>query len=68
MSEDPIYTIRRNFHITFKLSDGWQARISETEGFAGLQKCGGAKHSRGRSSYMTRPNGVLRNPKMPNIE
>jgi len=36
------------------------ARISETEGFAGQAKCGGAKYRRGRS-----PNGVLRNPKMP---
>jgi len=37
------------------------ARISETEGFAGQAKYGGAKCRRGQS-----PNGVLRNPKMPN--
>jgi len=48
------------FRITFKIGDVFAARISETVGFAGLQKCGVAKHRRGRS-----PNGVLRNPKMP---
>jgi len=37
------------------------ARISETAGFAGQAKCGGAKYRRGRST-----NGVLQNPKMPN--
>jgi len=47
--------------LTFKIGDVFAARISETVGFAGLQKCGGAKCRRGRS-----PNGVLRNPKMPN--
>jgi len=48
-------------HLTFKVGDVLPARISETEGLAGLAKCGGAKCRRGRS-----PNGVLRNPKMPN--
>jgi len=36
------------FHITFKIGDVFAARISETVGFAGLQKCGGAKYRRGR--------------------
>jgi len=53
--------IKLQFRITFKIGDVFAARISETVGFAGLQKCGGAKYRRGRS-----PNGVLRNPKMPN--
>ena len=33
--------------LTFKIGDVFAARISETEGFAGLQKCGGAKYRRG---------------------
>jgi len=49
------------FRLTFKIGDVFAVRISETEGFAGLQKCGGAKYRRGQS-----PNGVLWNPKMPN--
>jgi len=36
--------------LTFKIGDVLQARISETEGFAGLAKCGGAKYHKGRSS------------------
>jgi len=31
-----------------KIGDVFAARISETVGFAGLQKCGGAKYRRGR--------------------
>ena len=31
------------FCLTFKIGDVFVARISETEGFAGLQKCGGEK-------------------------
>jgi hypothetical protein len=30
--------------------DVFAARISETAGFAELQKCGGTKHHKGRSS------------------
>jgi hypothetical protein len=30
--------------------DDLPARISETAGFAGLQKCGSTKHHKGRSS------------------
>jgi len=36
------------FRLTLKIGDVFAARISETEGFAGLQKCGGAKYRRGR--------------------
>jgi hypothetical protein len=32
------------------INDGLTARISKTEGFAGLANCGGAKHHKGRSS------------------
>jgi hypothetical protein len=35
-------------HITFQVGDVFAARISETEGFAGLQKCGGTKCHKGR--------------------
>jgi hypothetical protein len=32
-----------SLHLTFKVYDVFATQISETEGFAGLQKCGGAK-------------------------
>ena len=38
----------RNCRLTFKVGDVLPARISETEGFAGQAKCGGAKCRRGR--------------------
>jgi hypothetical protein len=42
-----------NFGISLNVPvvyDVFAARISETVGFAGLQKCGGTKHHKGRSS------------------
>jgi hypothetical protein len=33
-------TFFRNLHLTFKIDDVFVTRICETEGFAGLQKCG----------------------------
>ena len=44
-------------HLTLQVTEVFAARISETVGFAGLQKFGGAKYHKGRS-----PTGVLRNP------
>jgi hypothetical protein len=35
--------------------DVFAARISETAGFAGLQKCGYTKHHKGRSSALRAP-------------
>ena len=40
--------LSKNFRLTFKIGDVFAARISETEGFAGQAKCGGAKCRRGR--------------------
>ena len=62
MSSTLFYIIFRYLcRITFKIGDVFVARIRACVARPGLQKCGGAKYRRGRS-----PNGVLRNPKMPN--
>ena len=45
---EAVYIFQPICRLTFKIGDVFAARISETEGFAGLQKCGGAKYRRGR--------------------
>jgi hypothetical protein len=46
--------LRRNFPVVY---DVFAVAIKEREAFQQPQKCGGAKHHKGRS-----PTGVLRNP------
>jgi len=50
LMERIIYHFVHLLRITLQVGDVFAARISETEGFAGQQKCGGAKRHKGRSS------------------
>jgi hypothetical protein len=57
--------VKTPLRLTFKIGDVFAARISETAGFAGLQKCGGAKQHKGRSSAKRTPGCCFAEPEPP---
>jgi len=50
----------QNFRLTFQVTDVFATQISETEGFAGLQKCGGTKCHKGACAdwHFVEPEGA----------